>query len=229
MRKQLGDHLKPTAGEHGMDLGCGTGLYSSVLAPTQTPITLVDSSIAMMAEATQPTRGDSLRLIPVCASAEEIAEGTKDLPYPAYGAILAKEVLHHVDPARRATVLTGLAKLLAPGGRMVVTMLPKEITYPLWPAALERFTARQPDPETVIAHMREAGLEANVAAATFVLSLSLEQWCQKVQERFMSLLSSFTDVELADGIARIKASAPGPQLAVDDQWVFVTGTRPTGT
>lgn len=46
------------------------------------------------------------RLIPVAASAEDLATGRVGLPHSDYDALLLKEVLHHVED--RAAVVAGL-------------------------------------------------------------------------------------------------------------------------
>ena len=75
------------------------------------------------------------RVIPVQASAEDLAAGRASLPHDRYDAILLKESLHHVPAHDRPMVITGLTRLLAPGGRILVVMLPARISYPLFPEA----------------------------------------------------------------------------------------------
>src|SRR5206468_3082827 len=95
-------------------------------------------------------------LTPIVASAEDIAEGRTRLPYEQLDAMWLKESVHHVaDPAR---TLRGLADRLAPGGRLLVVMLPASIQYPLFEAALARFEELQPDPAVIEGHLRAAGL-----------------------------------------------------------------------
>lgn len=105
------------------DIGCGTGLYSRGLAEHAAAVACVDQSEPMLAR----IPGDE-RLIAVAASVEDVADGRAKLPYQQFDAMLFKEVLHHVGD--RAAVIAGLARLLRPGGRMLVVMLPATITYP---------------------------------------------------------------------------------------------------
>ncbi len=100
------------------------------------------------------------RLIPVAASAEDLAFGRVALPHDGYDAILLKEVLHHIDD--RVAVIGGMARLLKPDGRMLVVMLPTRITYPLFGEALKVFAEHQPDPADIAAAMRDSGLAAAV-------------------------------------------------------------------
>jgi 2-polyprenyl-3-methyl-5-hydroxy-6-metoxy-1,4-benzoquinol methylase len=136
---------------------------------------------------------------------------------------LVKEAIHHVeDPA---AVVAGLATLLAPGGRLLVVMLPTTIAYPLFTAALELFERMQPDPEVIAALMRDSRLEAEVAYEEFELSFEKQRYLKMVQARYMSLLSHFTDTELAAGIAEIDGQYAGDRLDFPDRLAFVLGVR----
>jgi SAM-dependent methyltransferase len=84
-------------------------------------------------------------LVPVRASAQDIAERRIALPGERLDAIVIKEAIYHVPASDRQAVLNGLAELLAPGGRIVIAMLPASIRYPLFTAALLRFESFQPD------------------------------------------------------------------------------------
>lgn len=108
------------------------------------------------------------RPIAVRASAEEVAGGRAALPAERYDAMLVKKVLHHV--ADVGAVISGLARLLRPGGRMLVVMLPLRITYPLFDVALAEFARHQPDPSGIADAMRAAGLDASLSHESFPLA-----------------------------------------------------------
>jgi ubiquinone/menaquinone biosynthesis C-methylase UbiE len=114
------------------DIGCGTGLYARGLAERAGQVLCADPSAKMLEQL--PTGDVCLALH---ASAEQIASGEIRLPYARLDAILIKEAIHHVDD--REAVLHGLASLLADGGRLLVVMLPKTITYPLFATAMALF------------------------------------------------------------------------------------------
>lgn len=209
--------LRPAPGETAADIGCGTGLYSRGLALHADAVTCADPSAAMLAQVPA-----SDRITAVTASAEDIAAGRAALPGAPFGAILLKEVLHHVTD--RAAVIAGLARILRPGGRILVVMLPATIAYPLFRAALERFEAGQPDPEEIAAAMREAGLAAEVTYESFQLTFPAEKYLRMVRDRYMSLLSSFTDAEIEAGVAEIRRDHPGPEITFPDRFAFVLGT-----
>ncbi len=210
--------LQPSAAETAADIGCGTGLYSRGLAAHAAAVTCADASAAMLAQVPA-----SDHVTTVTASAEDIAAGRVVLPGAPFGVILLKEVLHHV--ADRAAVTAGLARLLRPGGRILVVMLPRRIDYPLFAAALERYEAGQPDPEEIAAAMRNAGLTAEVTYDSFQLTLPAERYLRMVRNRYMSLLSSFTDEKIEAGVAEIRRAHPGPEISFPDRFAFVRGAR----
>jgi SAM-dependent methyltransferase len=199
------------------DIGCGTGLFARGLARHATAVACAEPSGAMLA---QLPRDD--RLIPVAATAEDVALGRVVLPHGRYDVILLKEMLHHVDD--RAAVITGLAGLLRPGGRMLVVMLPKRISYPLFADALRLFTGQQPDPADIAELMRDAGLEVDLSYKSFPMIFPTEHYLQLVRNRYMSLLSYFNDEQLEAGVAEIRRANPAEKIAFSDTFAFVLGT-----
>jgi ArsR family transcriptional regulator len=101
------------------DLGCGTGIASSALAPFVAKVIAVDASDEMLAAARRRLDGAAnVELRAGVLEALPIADGVLD-------AATLMLVLHHVpDPA---AALAEAARALAPGGRLlIVDMLPHE-------------------------------------------------------------------------------------------------------
>jgi 2-polyprenyl-3-methyl-5-hydroxy-6-metoxy-1,4-benzoquinol methylase len=163
-------------------------------------------------------------LVPVQASAEDVASGRAGLPDDHVDAILIKEALHHVSD--RETVVAGLARLLRPGGRMLVVTLPTVISYPLFRRALEVFTELQPDPADIAGEMQAAGLAVTVTYDTYRREIARERYVTMVRDRHMSLLSRFGDAELENGISEIERDHPEEVLEFDDRFAFVLGRHP---
>jgi ubiquinone/menaquinone biosynthesis C-methylase UbiE len=222
MRGHIAARLPMSPGRRLADIGAGTGLFLAHLverADARTPILCVDPSEAMLAQLP-----DDPRLRPLRATAEEVATGDTALPYDEVDAILVKETIHHVTDL--ATTVKGLAEQLAPHGRMLVVTLPPRLEYPLFDTALDRFAAGHPEPEDIAAHMRQAGLTAVCEYDAFRVAVDRDHWAELVTNRWMSVLSSFTDAELADGVAEIRRRhAPG-ELRFADRFAFVLGTKP---
>lgn len=209
-------HLSP--GDLVLDLGCGTGLYSRGLAEHAGRVVCADPSASMLEQLPADER-----LIPLHTGAEDLAEGRIAPPHDGYDAIFLKEVLHHVaDPPQ---ILSGLSRLLSPGGRILVVMLPTTIEYPLFDSALKLFRDRQPDPADIAAAMDRSGLQAELTYDEFPLAFTVDRYTEMVRDRYMSLLSSFDDAELAAGISEIRRDHPGPEVRFPDRFAFVLGTN----
>ena len=202
------------------DIGCGTGLYSRQLAAAGAKVICADPSQAMLDQLP-----DNPALVPVQASAQDIAERRITLPSRRLDTIVIKEAIHHVPASDRQVVLNGLAELLAPGGRIVIAMLPASITYPLFTAALQRFESLQPDPAEIAAMLSGAGLETELTYDSYPLSFPKDRYLSMVRNRYMSLLASFTDAELERGITEIQGRHPGDRLDFADQFAFIRGTH----
>jgi SAM-dependent methyltransferase len=220
MSDRILERLGLQADDRVVDLGCGTGIFSNALATQVHRVVCVDPSPKMLAQLPPNNRA----LVPLQASAEDVASGGVGLPYEHVDAILIKEALHHVH--NRETVVAGVARLLAPGGRMLVVTLPTVISYPLFRRALEVFTEHQPDPAGIAGAMRAAGLAVKVTYDTYRREFARERYVAMVRNRHMSLLSKFGDAELENGITEIEREHPEEVLEFDDRFAFVLGRHP---
>lgn len=207
--------LRVEPGDRVLDVGCGTGLYARRLAEHAELVVCVDPSARMLEQLP-----DRPRLVAVQASAEDLVVGSP-LPVDRFEAILVKEAIHHVTD--RGAVIGGLARLLAPGGRLLVVMLPTRIDYPLFQAAHDRFRKLQPDPEAIATAMVEAGLAVELSYDEFPLVFPTERYLAMVQDRYMSLLSTFDDEEVDAGVEEIRRRYPGGRVEFKDRFAFVLG------
>jgi ubiquinone/menaquinone biosynthesis C-methylase UbiE len=211
--------LSPAAGERIADIGSGTGLFLGRLMETasaETPVLCVDPSQPML-----DLLPDDPRLLPLCATAEQISSGEVPLPGGEVDAFVFKEAIHHVRDI--SGTLSGLARRLRPGGRLLVVSLPRRLDYPLFPAALERFARNQPEPATIAAAMRDAGLKTQHETEEYHVEIDREHWIDLVRNQWMSVLSTFSDDELAAGIEEIRARHPEEELTYTDRFAFIMG------
>ena len=220
MSGRILERLDLRADDRVVDLGCGTGIFSRALATRAREVVCADPSPNMLAQLS--TAGGAL--VPVQASAEDVAFGRVRLPSDRVDAILIKEALHHVRG--REAVMAGLARLLAPGGRVLVVTLPTVISYPLFRRALEVFAERQPEPAGIAGAMQAAGLAVELTYDTYRREIARDRYVAMVRDRHMSLLSEFDDAELADGIREIEREHPEKVLEFDDRFAFVLGRHP---
>jgi ubiquinone/menaquinone biosynthesis C-methylase UbiE len=210
--------LNPRPGDRVADVGCGTGLFTRGLVEQAGHVLCIDPSPKMLQQL--PAEDG---YVPLEASAEDLAAGRVRLPFDQLDAILVKEAIHHVEDSE--TVLVRLGGMLAPGGRVLVVMLPSTIEYPLFAQALELFEERQPDPQDMATALERIGLDVQLSYESFPLSFSKERYLTMVRNRYMSLLTAFDDAELERGIDEIEARHPEDPLEFPDRFTFVLGRR----
>ncbi|WP_431774806.1 class I SAM-dependent methyltransferase [Streptomyces cucumeris] len=222
MAGRIAEALSLSSEDRMADIGCGTGLFTREVARMVAPrrrILCVDPSEAMLGQLDETDPG----LLPVHASAEDIADGHIQLPYGQLDAVWFKESVHHLPDSRRT--LAGVARLLAPRGRILIAMLPATIEYPLFPAALKRYEELQPDPIAIADSLRDAGMRVAVKHVEHELRLDRDRYLGMVRSRYMSVLSTFTESELDRGIEEMRSAHPEDVLVFPDRFAFVLGSR----
>jgi ubiquinone/menaquinone biosynthesis C-methylase UbiE len=101
-----------TDGDTVLELGCGTGHFSAMIAERVKHLTATDFSPEMLKRATQRLGGyANVELRTEDAGHTSFADGS-------FGAVLAANLLHHADSA--AAVVRECQRVLAPGGRAVI-------------------------------------------------------------------------------------------------------------
>ncbi|WP_313896094.1 methyltransferase [Streptomyces sp. YIM 98790] len=224
MSGQIASALGLTAGDRIADIGCGTGLFAREVAKAVRPdpdILCIDPSAAMLEHVDTSVPG----LRTLRASAEELVRGEVKLPpsHRPLDAVWLKEAVHHFeDPA---ATLTGLTGLLAPQGRLLVVMLPATIAYPLFPAALRRYEELQPDPARLAEALSSAGLAVELSHVEHELRIERERYFAMVRSRYMSVLSTFGDAELEEGLDWMRTAHPEEVLVFPDRFAFILARR----
>ncbi|MEU5980136.1 methyltransferase domain-containing protein [Streptomyces sp. NPDC047315] len=103
-------------GDRVLDVGCGTGYLTDLLARAVAPggtATGLDPAPAMVDYARRHVRA------PGCTFTEGVAE---ELPYEdgAFDLVITSLAFHHVPEDRRERALTEMHRVLRPGGRLVI-------------------------------------------------------------------------------------------------------------
>ncbi|MDB5045410.1 MAG: methyltransferase type 11 [Deinococcus sp.] len=105
-----GSWLQPRAGEHILDLGCGTGELTASIAASGAAVVGVDASAEMVAGARTAHRDVTFEVLNAHA-----------LPYHAeFDAVFSNAALHWMKPLD--PVFAQVADALKPGGRLVLEM-----------------------------------------------------------------------------------------------------------
>lgn len=101
--------LPSTTLDHILDFGCGTGLLSSKLTRFANQVVGVDPSI------------DSLKHSKAQNSGRVAYDGCR-LPFRegAFDAVVASCVFHHILPAKRATAMIEILRVLSPSGHLII-------------------------------------------------------------------------------------------------------------
>jgi SAM-dependent methyltransferase len=161
-----------------VDLGGGTGNFTAALAAAAAlthPIVCVDNSAPMLAVA-----AGRAGVIPREQDAVAFAAAT-DAQASGYDRVLLKELVHHIPEADAGAMYAGLARQLAPGGLAVTVTRPREVDYPLWPAARQVWRDAQPPAERMCAQMAAAGLVVRTEEATYTATMPKGRWVDMVR------------------------------------------------
>lgn len=114
--RDLVRHSGARPGDRALDVGCGTGYLTALLAEAVGPdgeAVGVDPSEAMVARATEARAGGTARYLAAFAEALPLEDGSFDV-------IASSLALHHIDEDQRATAATEMKRVLRPGGQVLL-------------------------------------------------------------------------------------------------------------
>ncbi|MFL1463676.1 bifunctional 2-polyprenyl-6-hydroxyphenol methylase/3-demethylubiquinol 3-O-methyltransferase UbiG [Roseococcus sp. DSY-14] len=108
--------LGPLDGLRVLDVGCGAGLAAEWLARRGARVTGLDAAGAALEAARAHAAASGVVV--------DYREGRpEDLSGEAFDAVISLEVIEHVPPEERATFCAALARLVRPGGAVVLSTL----------------------------------------------------------------------------------------------------------
>lgn len=194
LSEKMVEHLRLEEDDVLVDLGGGTGMYSKDIleqVKLRHPVVVVDPFKEMLAAAESHP---GLRC--VAADALEFSE----LP-ETYDKVLMKEAVHHVDDKDR--LFQNLFARLPSGGILLLVHVPPDIQYPLFAKALERSRSWHADPDDLTERLRKAGFAVTRDFVDYRHRVPKAKYFEMVEGRYMSLLTSFKDDEIDDGLAEM--------------------------
>ncbi len=140
--------------------------------------------------------------------------------------ILVKEMIHHLNKEEQEQLIKNLFTRLNNNGRFLLILLPPTIEYPLFEAALQRYEELQPNYKFLAELFKQVGFKTEVDFVKYPLNISKIKYLKMVENRYMSLLSSFSDREIIEGINEIKSKYSDKDiLSFNDTFVFIIGTK----
>ena len=200
-----------------VDLGCGTGLFTKAIheqIQLKSPILCVDSSPEMLK---QITVNHSYK--PLLMDALEFSSKAKDLDK-----ILLKEMIHHVSD--KNNLIGNLFNSLNSGGIFLLILLPPTIEYPLFELAKKTYEEVQPNYTTIETIFKNVGFETEISFVTYPLSIDKAQYFTMVENRYMSLLSRFSDEQIQEGLKEMNQTYSSQStLNFKDTFVFIVGKK----
>jgi len=212
------EKLALRASDRFVDLGCGTAMYSLDIVrqvPLSHAITGVDPFPEMLAR------------IPADAPVRRVALGA--LAFSAlpgtYDRILMKEAVHHEED--RAALFANVSARLAPGGRLLLVHVPPTLDYPLFDKALRRAGQWHADPDELVTLLTRAGFAVDRDAVEIRHAIPRRRYFQMVESRYMSVLSSFSAEEIAEGLREMGEKYGGLEtLVFTDHFDYITAVKP---
>ena len=200
------------------DIGCGTGMYSLDIlkqVPLSEQVIGVDPYPEMLAQ----IPGDA-PITPIAEGALEYSRREGD-----YNKVLIKETIHHVD--RVEEFFANVYRNLPAGGIMLLVHVPPAVQYPLFDAALERCLGWHADPDELHRSLKNRGFDVQHDVLDYRHELPKEHYFKMVEGCYMSVLTSFSDDELAVGLSEMRARyAHTDTLEFIDHFDFLTATKP---
>jgi len=183
-----------------LDLGSGTGRFTSVLAETFGEVTGVEPSVEMRCIAEQRRDPPDVRFLAGQAEAVPAADAAFDL-------VLMFLSFHHVTD--RAAAVTEIARVLRPGGRVMIRSpfsdrFPRIGWHDYFPGAREIELQMFPTLEAVERLFAAVGLRrlALVEVEERVAD-SLKEHAERLRHRAISTFEHLGDAEIAAGFARL--------------------------
>ena len=208
-------NLKPS--DIFVDLGCGTGIYTKKiqeLVNFTNPVLCVDISSKMLKQIPHKQNLQTIEM-----DAIEFTRSSE-----IYDKVLMQYMIHHVK--NREELISNLFNKLNNEGQILIIRLGGIIDYPLFVEAKKRYEYAYKSSDTLVQSMRNVGFKTSIENIDYNVSLEKNKYLEMVEERYMSILSSFNDVEIKEGIKEIDRKYSGQTiLSFPEHILFIIGKK----
>jgi ubiquinone/menaquinone biosynthesis C-methylase UbiE len=202
-----------------LDIGCGTGRFSMLIARQfRCAVVGLDPSPSMLAKA-KAKCPDEIEWVLARAEAIPFSDG-------GFDACLASQVIHHFQDRHQAFV--EMYRVLRPGGRFGIrysshAQLQTILDYRFFPSALLIDLERVPDIQMVRDLVQTVGfdkMEEHVVRQQ--LFESADDYLEKVRSKYASVLSLIPEEEYQKGLEEATAYLKGHELEIRDKYAEIT-------
>lgn len=191
LSQKMIDKLKLQPSDQFVDLGGGTGIYSLEILKYikfETPTICVDPFQEMLDKIPAEAPIEK-RCMDALAFSEEPG---------SYNKVLIKEAVHHV--LDRPRLFKNLYNRLPKNGRLLLVHVPPDIQYPIFKKALERAKTWHACPDELIGQLQAIGFQVERDYLDYPHHIAKKHYFRQVENQFMTVLSSFTEKEMAEGL-----------------------------
>jgi ubiquinone/menaquinone biosynthesis C-methylase UbiE len=216
----LGNYLDRSVQPTVLDLGCGTGAYSELLAEA------FDASVTGV-EPSQRMRAEAERLHPHPRVRYQDGSGERiPLPDESCDAALLSNVVHHLRD--RHACAAELHRVLRASGLVLVrgSLRGRRVPFvDFFPTVRPLVEAEIPSQAEVEAMFAEGFDQVATEVVAQETSASFREYCERVSLRGVSMLERISDEEFEQGVARMREAAdretePLPVIEEIDLLVF---------
>ncbi len=202
-----------------LDVGCGTGRFAALIAEHfQSAVVGIDPSPSMLAKAREKC----------LAEIDWLLGRAESLPFVdcTFDVCLASQVVHHFHDRQQA--FAEIYRVLRSGGRIGVrgsshAQLGTILDYRFFPSAIQIECARLPDIPVIKSLMLSVGF-SSVAEQSIWQELfkSTDDYLEKLQNRYASVLTLISNEEYQAGLARATVYLKGGSLKSEDRFAEIT-------
>ncbi|MGB0861534.1 MAG: SAM-dependent methyltransferase [Saprospiraceae bacterium] len=204
-----------------LDLGAGTGIYSKDILEKihfNQPISCVDLSNEMLKnlENHPDIKAIHSDAISFCSSKND-----------EFDKVFAKEMFHHLNILERDILYKSLFNLIKTNGLVGILQLTPTIEYPLFQDALDYFSKNQIHYKDIEKGLIDAGFsDVQTLFISYPLEIEKSKYLNMIANRYMSLLSNYSDEELQIGIQQVKEKYKNePIFKFEDTFVMIIGRK----